>query len=66
MEGGRHQTAIVAASGAREELCSDREKEGRELGRVEEGTGLLTTEEGDRQAGRSFEQSSNGGQAVRD
>ena len=42
VEGGRHQTAIVAASGAREELCSDREKEGRELGRVEEGTGVLT------------------------
>jgi hypothetical protein len=43
VEGGRHQTAIVAASGAREELCSDREKEGRKLGRVEEGTGVLTT-----------------------
>ena len=43
VEGGRHQTAIVAVSGAREELCFDREKEGRELGRVEEGTGVLTT-----------------------
>ena len=34
VEGGRHRTAIVAASRAHEEVCSDREK-----GRVRVGAG---------------------------
>ena len=43
VEQGQPQTTIAATSGAREELCSGGEKEGRELGLVEEGMGLLTT-----------------------
>ena len=39
MKGGRPRTAITATMGAREELCSGREKEGRRLGWVEEGVG---------------------------
>ena len=42
VEQGQPQTAIAATSGAREELCSGGEKEGRELGLVEEGMGVLT------------------------
>ena len=42
VEQGQPQIAIAATSGAREELCSGGEKEGRELGLVEEGMGVLT------------------------
>ena len=42
MEGGRPRTAIDATSGDREELCSSREKKGRQLGLVEEGVEVLT------------------------
>ena len=42
VERGQPQTAIVATSGAREGPCSDGKREGRELGLVEEGMGVLT------------------------
>ena len=42
VERGQPQTAIVATSGAREELCSAREKGRAWLGLVEEGMGVLT------------------------
>jgi len=42
VEGGRPRTAIDATSGDREELCSSREKKGRQLGLVEEGVEVLT------------------------
>ena len=42
MEGGPRRAAVVAVPGARGELCSGREEEGRGLGKVEEGVGVLT------------------------
>ena len=42
VEQGQPQIAIAATSGAREELCSGGEKEGCELGLVEEGVWVLT------------------------
>ena len=44
VEGGTRRAAVVAVPGARGELCSGREEEGRGLGKVEEGVGLLTVE----------------------
>jgi len=44
LEGGPRWAAMVAVPGARGELCSGREEEGRGLGKVEEGVGLLTVE----------------------
>ena len=43
-ERGPPRAAMAMAPGARGELCSGREEEGRGLGRVEEGTGVLTVE----------------------
>ena len=44
VEGGPPRAAMAAAMGAHGELCSGREEEGRGLGKVEEGVGLLTVE----------------------
>ena len=44
VEGGPRRTAMVAVPGARGELYSSREEEGRGLGKVEEGVGVLTVE----------------------
>ena len=41
-ERGPPRAAMAMAPGARGELCSGREEEGRGLGRVEEGVGVLT------------------------
>ena len=42
VEGGPPRAAMAAAMGVRGELCSGKEEEGRGLGRVEEGVGVLT------------------------
>ena len=42
VEGGPPRAAMAAAMGAHGERCSGKEEEGRGLGRVEEGVGVLT------------------------
>ena len=64
VEQGQPQIAIAATSGAREELCSGGQKEGRELGLVEEGVWVLTKASNQAGNGRRKELDVGGGAAA--